>query len=310
MANVRGLNDYNKEVSNGYKPDICPISGQRVVIPCTFEDDEIIYDYFTIMKALYDVPNGFSKTLSPITGKECVETPKIIPSLFRKMRENPNLKDWGKIFKFSRNSLLKCIQYLCGFDHYRDYIIRQYGLPNYWDVSNVSSVENLFSIFKNTQYFDYDISNWDLSGVKNLSGFSHMFYGNIGMKSNFIKNLTREQYQVILDTGFENNPDMRKRLQNLIEFPNIVVDNDENTNINNYDSYNTRSKVKLSQEEMRLIRITRFDKPIINRTNVEEQQNKTNNANKAKVNDVDSTKKNGSNKKKRSFFGTNPFKKK
>jgi hypothetical protein len=303
MVNIHGLNDYKEEVSNGYKPDICPISGQRVVIPCTFEDDEIIYDYFTIMKALYDVPNGSSKTLSPITGKECVETPKIIPSLFCKMRENPNLKDWGKNFKFSRNSLLRCVQYLCSFDHDRDYIIRQYGLPNYWDVSNVSSVENLFSIFKSTQYFDYDISNWDLSGVKNLSDFSHMFYGNIGMKNNFIKDLTVEQYQVILDTGFENNPHMRDQLQDLIDFHvNIVVDN-ENTNINEGVYSNTRSKVqkRLSQEELRQKRILAYEKRMKDRTNVEEQQ--------AQV-DVVSNKKNGDTKKKRSFFGRNPFKKK
>ena len=318
MANIHGLNDYNKEVSNGYKPDICPISGQREVIPCTFEDG-YIYDYFTLVKALYDdlpilkkkVNNTDEEVeyiISPKTGEKCSNF-TVNDTILDQMKDNLSLKDLGKNFKFSRNSLMKCIQLLCGFDHDRDYIIRQYGLPNYWDVSNVSSVENLFSIFKSTQYFDYDISNWDLSGVKNLSDFSHMFYGNIGMKNNFIKNLTVEQYQVILDTGFENNPYMYNQLQDLIVFPNIVVDNDEKTNINEDVSSYTRSKVKLSQEEMRLKRITRFDKPIINRANVEEQQNKTNNANKAQV-DVVSNKKNGDTKKKRSFFGRKPFKKK
>lgn len=319
MENVHGLNDYNKEVSNGYKPGICPISGQIIVIPCILED-RCTYDYFTLVKALYDdlpilkkkVNNTDEEVeyiISPKTGEKCSNF-TVSDDLYNLMKNNISLKDLGKDFKFSRNTLLKCVQYLCGFD--RDYIIRQYGLPNNWDVSNVSSVENLFSIFKYTQYFDYDISNWDLSGVKNLSGFSHMFYGNIGMKSNFIKNLTVEQYKVILDTGFENNPYMRNKLQDLIKFSVNINVYDEKTNIKKevYSNTNSKFQKRLSQEEMRLIRINRFDRPIINRTNVEEQQNKTNNANKAKVNDVDSKKKNGDTKKKRSFFGRNPFKKK
>lgn len=224
MENVHGFGDINNN-NNNCDDIICPISGQLVVIPAILEDGEI-YDFFSILKYRYDDAEGVNLN-SPVTGNMCERDCIFVYTLFKLINNNDKNKskriEIAKNFKFSQNSLLKGVEFICNISM-KEFIIEYYGEPNYWDVTEVYNVVNLFTPFKGSEHFNYDISSWNLNNVQSYTdeygvyktGFEDMCTGNVGMRSNFVKGLTDEQYEVILKTGFEDNEFMQFHIRGLM----------------------------------------------------------------------------------------------
>ena len=238
MANIYGFGDINNN-NNNCDDIICPISGQLVVIPAILEDGEI-YDLFSLLKYRFDDAEGENFN-SPVTGKMC-EKYIFVYTLFKIINNNDENKskriEIAKNFKFSQNSLLKAVNFICTISM-KEFIIEYYGEPNYWDVTEVDCVVNLFTPFKGSEHFNYDISSWNLNNVQSYTdedgvyqtGFEDMCTGNVGMQSNFVKGLTNEQYEVILKTGFEDNEFMQFHIRCLMDIkPQDNVSSNTRTN--------------------------------------------------------------------------------
>jgi len=224
MANIHVLNDKNKEVSNGYKPDIiCPISGQLVVIPAML-DDGYVYDMFHLLKHRYDDPKGENLKSLKINDFECTIHPFIFQrdlTYIKNDFKNKSLrKEFSMNFKFSNNSLYTCVNYICDSEM-KDFIIEYYGEPNEWDVSEVSNISNIFSIFNNAATFNYDISKWNLSNINNDSlMLVNTFAGNYKMNNDLFdirQFLNSDQLKVLNDSldikNTQNNMEARIRIQ-------------------------------------------------------------------------------------------------
>lgn len=259
MANIYGFGDMNNN-NNNCDDIICPISGQLVVIPAILEDGEI-YDLFSLLKYRYDDAEGANLN-SPVTGKMCEREIIYVNTLFKIINNNDKNKskriEIAKNFKFSRHSLLKVVEYICNISM-KKFIIEYYGEPNYWDVTNVKCVINLFTPFKGSENFNYDISSWNLNNVQSYTdedgvyqtGFEDMCTGNVGMRSNFVKGLTNEQYEVILKTGFEDNEFMQFHIRGLmgIKPQDNVSSNTRSASALRADAADRRKKEQLLQEK-------------------------------------------------------------
>ncbi|AII16935.1 hypothetical protein JO84_gp053 [Aureococcus anophagefferens virus] len=174
--NVHGLND---NVGDEYKTSIkkentiCPLSNEVMIMPAYCPYEIICYDFTSIIDYLYN-----NNWYSPIRNFKIVTSPCIVPEMLDIYDENKSLfnirKEKAKIYKFNNNTL-KSMLYLLNNNRLTEYIIRYYGIPNNWNVSNVTDMSYIFS---DQQYtiFNYDINNWDVSNVTNMES---MFKNNI-----------------------------------------------------------------------------------------------------------------------------------
>lgn len=173
--NVHGLND---NVDGEYKTSIqeqntiCPLSNEVMIMPAYCLDDKICYEYTSIIDYSYN--NNFN---SPIRNFKMKCFPSIVPELLDIYDKNNLLlnirKEKAKIYKFN-NKTLKHMLYELNNNRLTEYIIRYYGIPNNWNVSNVTDMSYIFSDQQYTN-FNYDINNWDVSNVTNMEG---MFKNN------------------------------------------------------------------------------------------------------------------------------------
>jgi hypothetical protein len=221
MANVHSFNKGNN--SNNYDDIICPISGQLVVIPAML-DDGYVYDMFHLLKHRYDDPKGENLKSLKINDFECTIHPFIsqrdLTYIKNDLKNKSLRKEFSMNFKFSNNSLYTCVNYICDSEM-KDFIIEYYGEPNEWDVSEVSNINNIFSIFNNAATFNYDISKWNLSNIKNDAGLLvNTFAGNYEMNNDLFdirQFLNRDQLKVLLDsldiTNTQNNMKARIIIQ-------------------------------------------------------------------------------------------------
>ena len=98
----------------------------------------------------------------------------------------------------SKEELKEAIKYFD--DNGEESGIKKYGIPNNWDVSNVTDMSNLF---ENTK-FNYNISSWDVSNVTNMKCMFKESSFNGDISSWDISNVTN------MDEMFDNCPIIEK----------------------------------------------------------------------------------------------------